>query len=127
MKASSPSERSRYSNMITILLVDDDLLYRRAIKRAILSWGWRVKEAGDGVEAIELIKETDLVLSDIDMPNMNGIELSIKIKSSNPNFPVLLMSGGYTDIGDIRDFLPKPSKIELIKFKIEEMINSRRK
>ena len=116
--------------MITILLVDDDQLYRRAIRRVFVSWGWIVKEAEDGVEAMKIVEfndKLDIVISDLDMPNMNGIELRLKLKSNNPKIPFLLMSGGYTRIGDIKDFIPKPSEVNIIRKKVEEMINAIKK
>lgn len=94
------------------------------MKRVFLSWGWNVKEAENGFEAMNLINGVNLVLSDLNMPEMDGIELNRKLKSTNKNIPFLLMSGGTDSRGEIKDFLPKPSDVKLIRKKIEEMLTS---
>jgi two-component system, cell cycle sensor histidine kinase and response regulator CckA len=59
--------------------------------------GFKVYEASHGAEALDLLREgmaaVDVVVSDIVMPNLNGVELLLQLKSSHPELPVILMSG----------------------------------
>lgn len=63
--------------MVSILAVDDSASMRQMVSFTLKGAGYDVKEASDGVEALEIAKGNtfDLVLTDVNMPNMNGIEL----------------------------------------------------
>lgn len=82
-----------------VLIVDDSAAIRkilqRVLKQADIPVG-QVLEAGDGVEALELLKNqtVGLVLSDINMPNMDGIQLLAKLKASEAtkNVPVVMVT-----------------------------------
>jgi DNA-binding response OmpR family regulator len=82
--------------MAIILLVDDDAALRRAIGRALHKAGHEVLEAPDGVEAMRLVKATppDIVLTDINMPEMDGIEIVLELGKSGRSVPIVAMSGG---------------------------------
>ena len=79
-----------------MLLVDDNAAVRSGLRRAIeLKTTFEVVgEAGDGVEAIELVREldVDIVLMDVRMPVMDGVEATAVIKSENPEIYVLAVS-----------------------------------
>jgi len=68
--------------MTRILAVDDSLTIRSMVKTILENEGFEVVSANDGVEAMEIAREQtfDLVLSDINMPNMNGISLVSKLR-----------------------------------------------
>lgn len=80
--------------MKKILLVDDEesihLLYREELEDE----GYEVHSAMSGEEAMKILKtlSPDLIILDINMPGMNGIEALRKIKENNPNLPVILSS-----------------------------------
>jgi two-component system, cell cycle sensor histidine kinase and response regulator CckA len=77
----------------TVLVVEDQAEVRSVLARVLCSEGYRVLEASDGVEAMEVITaehEIDLVLSDIVMPRMDGMQLAKNLASSTP---ILLMTG----------------------------------
>jgi len=76
-----------YLNEVTILYVEDELETQEVIKEILEDTCKEVFVASDGVEGLEVYKEKkpDIVLSDIVMPNMNGIEMCEKIKELNPN------------------------------------------
>lgn len=82
--------------MIKILLVDDHLLVRQGIKKILeLEEDFQVvEEADNGVEALEKLKQSnpDVVLLDINMPEMNGIETLRKIKSMDENQKVIMLT-----------------------------------
>jgi EAL domain-containing protein (putative c-di-GMP-specific phosphodiesterase class I) len=77
-----------------ILLVDDEQALLRVLGRALTAAGFEVSFAGDGREAIEVFErqEFDLVISDITMPGMNGIELLRAVRRRNIDIPVVLMT-----------------------------------
>jgi two-component system response regulator FlrC len=78
-----------------ILVVEDDAPSSRAIALALKTAGHEVMNAGDGTEALELLAKHDveLVITDVVMPNQNGMDLKITIRSKWPQMPVILMSG----------------------------------
>ena len=83
--------------MQQILVVDDEAMVRRFASRILAEGGYGVVEAGDGAEALELVvRESlplDLVLSDIMMPRLSGVELLQHLSVVAPGLPVVLMSG----------------------------------
>ena len=79
------------------LVVDDEPVIRQFAARVLAEDGFGVHEASDGAEALELIRaglaDLDVVLSDIVMPRMNGVQLLQSLSTLRPDLPVLLMSG----------------------------------
>lgn len=106
--------------MLTLLLVDDERITRQGICNTI---GWEelgigeVFQAANGKEALELFERhlPDIVMSDVKMPVMDGIQLAKEIKRKRPNTPVIFMSG-YSDVGYLKaavqesavDYILKP-------------------
>jgi CheY-like chemotaxis protein len=80
---------------IKVLVVDDELIARIANKMILEELNYKVSLANDGLEALELIKENpfDLILLDINMPKMSGIELTKVIRSSEDVFKEILIIG----------------------------------
>ncbi len=80
-----------------VLVVDDEPAVRRFAARALKEEGYAVHEARDGVEALDLIRAQgdfmDVVVSDIVMPRLTGVELLQTLAADNPEIPVILMSG----------------------------------
>ncbi len=83
-----------------ILLVDDDQSVRQFVKWLLHEEGFQTIEAGDGIEAFNLIeefgKDIALLLTDIKMPRMDGVSLAESVRELFPRMPILLMSG-YAD------------------------------
>ena len=83
--------------MKSIIVVDDDAAVRRIASRILSEEGFRVLEASDGDEAIRLAErfapDIGLVVTDIVMPRLNGIELLERLSRIHPALPVVLMSG----------------------------------
>ncbi|GGF70340.1 sigma-54-dependent transcriptional regulator [Wenyingzhuangia marina] len=83
--------------MSKILLIEDEAAIRRVLKRIIADENntYDVEEAEDGIIGLELIKEHDydLILCDIKMPKMDGVEVLQKIKELKPEIPVIMISG----------------------------------
>ena len=80
-----------------VLVVDDEPTVRRIARRALLEGGFEVIEAADGAEALDLVDgSTDplgVVVSDIVMPKLNGVQLLQRLSITHPELPVILMSG----------------------------------
>ena len=83
--------------MSKILIVEDEAAIRRVLKKIISEENdtYQVEEAEDGLEGIELIKNNDydLVLCDIKMPKMDGVEVLEKAKKIKPETPIVMISG----------------------------------
>jgi PAS domain S-box-containing protein len=81
----------------TVLLVEDEIAVRRMLREALSGAGFRVFEAGNGSEAIELwgssVAEVDLLVTDVVMPLMNGLKLADELRRRRPDLKVLFMSG----------------------------------
>ena len=120
------------SSEMNLLLVEDDALIRTQIKKLLLKFFYNVDEAEDGVVALALYKkrEYDIVLTDITMPNMNGVDLSKAIKDINKEQTLLVLSAEsqvsrfveLINIG-IDGFIPKPLRVEQM---LEILVNKAR-
>jgi len=124
--------------MNVVLIVDDEKSLRRLLKEALTEETLEVYTAADGKEALQLVDELrpDLVLLDLILPDMNGIQVLKKIKKKYPEVLIIIM----TAFGEIRsaveamrnqayDYLTKPFDIEDLKLTIGralEQINVRR-
>jgi two-component system chemotaxis response regulator CheY len=80
-----------------VIVIDDSLTVRQQVGRALRQAGFDVIEATDGDEGVELIEKTQdaaMVICDVNMPRMNGLDLldAIKKNGSNPNLPVLMLT-----------------------------------
>lgn len=80
-----------------VLLIDDDLESLRQMKVAFVNAGYEVETAPDGQAGLARFVErpTDLVVTDIIMPNREGIETIVAVKKARPSVKLLAVSGGY--------------------------------
>jgi DNA-binding response OmpR family regulator len=94
--------------MASVLIVDDQDMVRRTLRLALESEGLDVREAGDGDEALRLYRKTpaDVVITDIVMPNKEGIETIFELRRSSPKVKIIAMSGR-----DTVDFLDMARKL----------------
>ena len=92
-------------NTLSLLIVDDDELILKVLALGFEKCGFKVSTAENGSDAWDLFKSehTDLVLSEICMPGLNGKELSRMIRNESPNTKITLMTGG--DADDIKELL----------------------
>jgi len=114
-----------------ILVVDDEQNIRRMLVRVLSSEGYTIKEAANGLEALKKLEgeNCSLVLLDLKMPGLNGIETLRKIKEYDPNLPVIMMSA-YGSIAEAveamklgaLDYLIKPFDIEELKIIVKRAI-----
>ena len=89
--------------MTKILLAKDEERVRALLKGVLESNGYEVQEASSGKEALQSYARSppDLILTDLVMPDMEGIELITKIRKSDPNLKIIAMSGSnYLDVAE---------------------------
>jgi DNA-binding NtrC family response regulator len=100
-----------------ILVVDDEETMREVFEMRLQGWGFDVRTAGDGHAAAELAQsyDPDIVISDVVMPELSGLDLLRSLKADRPNRPVVLMTAqGSIDLAveamkqGARDFVTKP-------------------
>ena len=91
--------------MARILVVDDEAMLRGVVRKMLERNGHEVSDAADGVLGMEAYRRqpTDIVLTDIVMPNKDGIQLIIELKKEFPTVRLIAMSGGART--SERDFL----------------------
>ncbi|MCA2488423.1 MULTISPECIES: response regulator [Vibrio] len=104
-------------NQKLIMLVDDDPIFRKVTNAYLESQGFKVVEAGNGLEALQQLRECqpDLILCDLSMPVLDGIEFVEEVSLEYPYMPLIVVSGTdeMSDVAKalrfgIKDFLPKP-------------------
>ncbi|MCW5619631.1 MAG: fused response regulator/phosphatase [Burkholderiales bacterium] len=120
---------SHLAGSLDILLVDDSPAERTQLEAFLLAKGHRVRSAGQGEEALALFDEerTDIVLMDVMMPVMDGIEATRRIKARCKRWvPVILLSGLTADTDTVRgleagadDYLSKPLHLPLLNVKLQ--------
>ena len=86
--------------MAIVLIVDDDPLMRRMVARILAGAAHQVYEAGDGDEGLEAFRahEPAIVITDILMPNKEGIETIKEMRRARPSVRILAMSGGGSQV-----------------------------
>ncbi len=101
--------------MARILLIDDDPSIRAIFKRYLEAHGYEVDEAADGNAGLSSIAgcAPDLVVTDVMMPEKDGLEVVMELRKSNPDLPVIAISGGMR-IAPM-DFLPTIKKFGACK------------
>ena len=117
---------------VKILVVDDDHGHRETLKALLSEWKFTVAGAPDGESAVALVKEAsfDLVLMDVRMKGINGIEAMADIKAYNPAIPVLIMTA-YSDVQNAvasikagaYDYLTKPLDFDELKLTLDRVLD----
>jgi DNA-binding NtrC family response regulator len=128
----SPAASARAGSAAVVLVVDDETAVRRFPCRVLDRAGYGILEATDGAQALELIRsrggQLEAVVSDIVMPNMNGVELMQALALSQPDLPVILMSGyataALTELGIATpcSILPKPFSADRLLAEVSRCI-----
>ena len=82
--------------MENILIIDDETPIRSMVRLILERAGYTVREAQDGIEGIRVFRETpaDLIITDLIMPNKDGIGMIIELKKDFPELKIIAMSGG---------------------------------
>ena len=115
-----------------ILLIEDDEILRITISDSLKKMGWPVTAAEDGQEGLNLIKKNnfDIVISDIRLPKINGIDVLKEVKNYYPNTEVIMITafGNIEDaVGIIKfgayDYITKPFHTDDLIFRIKKIID----
>ena len=111
----------------SVLVVDDEELLRRYVARVIADEGYRVSVAGDGLGALALfdtaIPPIDLVITDVLMPGMDGVELASRLAIRAPAPQVLFVTGGH-GLSDLPGpVLWKPFQAEDLRETVHRLLN----
>lgn len=120
---------------IKLLLVDDEEEFRLATGRALARRGFQVSEADSGERALESIRASrpDVVVLDLCMDGMDGIETLTELRKESPDLPVIILTGhgGLDDaVAGIKlavvDFLQKPVAVERLASHVRRLLSGRR-
>jgi signal transduction histidine kinase len=132
---SMPAAGASVGGTETLLLVEDQPQLRLLTSRILSGYGYKVLEAADGMEALRICEQNDgliqLVLTDVVMPGVTGIELGKRLKELNPVLKIVYMSG-YTDDVILRQgtlepgaaYLEKPFTPEGLAGKVREVLSA---
>ncbi len=105
-----PPQRS-----VTILIVEDDGNLRNLLHRTLEGVGFSVFSAGDGAEALRLCQQhggtIDLMVSDIVMPRLNGLQLSEQVRSAYPDVKFLFITGFADEFSELRELIKNGATI----------------
>lgn len=118
----------------TILLVDDEKVLRSLGQEILIENGYTVLLASNGIEAIQLYKKQEgninLVILDMIMPKMDGLETYKRLKEINPSLKILITSGYSHDsqkykefLNGIDGFLKKPYKIDTLTKEVRAILD----
>ncbi len=119
----------------SILIVDDELLIRDLLYDFFVSQGWQPSMADNGQKALDILaeKDIDLVLTDIRMPELDGLELTTEMKEHYPNIPVIIMTA-YPSVDSavqalrnkVADYITKPFNINQLFKSVMSQIESKK-
>ena len=112
----------------TILVVDDDAEVREVVAEYLIDSGHRVLQAAGGVEALRVLgraPDVDLVITDVRMPDISGIDLAERITREIPSPRVILISGYYVPQQVNRRVLRKPFRMQELEAAIRAELASR--
>jgi CheY-like chemotaxis protein len=111
------------------LVVDDDPMVRRFISAVLRTSGFEVLEAADATEAMVVFQagesSLDLVITDVEMPEMNGCELARMLLATHPHLPILLVSGAHSEPPEPFPFLQKPFTPDRLRDTLQKMLGAR--
>ena len=122
------------SERLSIMVVDDDLAHRTMLRSLLSGWGYQVIEADDGQTAIDLVSERafDLILMDVRMVKVSGLEALAVIKKYNPSIPIIIItahSSVETAVEAMKkgayDYLTKPLDFDELRLNLQRAIDHR--
>jgi two-component system cell cycle sensor histidine kinase/response regulator CckA len=119
-----------HNSQLTIILAEDDGPLRKFVSAVLTKGGYNLIIAGDGKEALQKARDFDgiihLLLSDVEMPGMTGIELAIQLNQERPDTKILMISGldsGMLVLNNGWQFLPKPFMADMLRDRIRDFLS----
>lgn len=123
------------SDHLNVLIVDDDVEVSRILQEILQEGGYETTTAGNGWEGMEKLKggRFDVIISDIRMPKMDGMEFLRRVKEHDPALPVVMLTG-YPELevairamkGGAADFISKPFTPDQVRQSLEELLKNKR-
>src|SRR5580700_9587427 len=117
----------------SVLVIEDEEKQRRVVGLHLSSAGFDVKAAGSAEEGLKLAGDVDLILTDLKLPGMSGLELLEKLRAQNWGAPVIVMSAFGTVENAVEamkkgavDFLPKPFSLDHLNVVVEKALEVRK-
>src|SRR3954462_7247127 len=118
---------------MTILVVDDDQAVRESLRRALTLQGYEVELAGDGEEALFKLRShpnaTDLLVVDVLMPRLDGLELTRRLRSDGSELPILMLTARDQVADRVEgleagadDYLVKPFALEQLVARVRALL-----
>lgn len=121
--------------LVSLLVIDDEEIIRVLLKEILTEDGYQVTTAQDGLEGVELLKQNryDLIISDMVMPGMNGIEVLQEAFKVDPEYAVVMITG-YPSVETAvklvnlgaSDYITKPFNVDLIKVTVAKVLELKR-
>ena len=115
----------------TILLVDDDALMRRSLAFHMEQAGYKVHTAANAEDAISLVQRTppDLVILDIGLPGMDGLEALRELRQATQNLPVVFLTGRRREFDEVLglelgadDYITKPFDVDVVLARVKAVL-----
>ena len=120
---------------IKVLLIDDEVAFVNTLAQRLIIRDIKVNTAYDGEQALSklLTEKTDVIILDLNMPGMHGMEVLREIKKAHPDIQVIVLTGHGTDKDEDEvkrfggfGFLKKPVDIETLERKIKAAVKEKR-
>ena len=117
--------------MASLLIVDDDLRIPIMLTELLKTEGYRCVSVANGIHALEWLKQDvfDVIITDLRMPEMDGMELLRNVKTRKPSIPVIMITAYASDLTAIEavklgvfDYLAKPFKVKELIASIERAL-----
>ena len=119
----------------SILVVDDEVLIQTLLTEILTAEGYKTTTAGDGQEAVDLLERAsfDLIITDLIMPRLDGVQVLRAAKRADPDYPVIMITG-YPSADGVRkmirlgaaDYVVKPFNVDLVKVTVAKVLELRR-
>lgn len=123
------------NDLVSLLVIDDEEIIRVLLTEILTDVGYQVTTAQDGIEGVELLKQNryDLIISDMVMPGMNGIEVLQEAFKVDPEYAVVMITG-YPSVETAvklvnlgaSDYITKPFNVDLIKVTVAKVLEMKR-
>jgi PAS domain S-box-containing protein len=133
----SQNNKGKNIKELNVLLVEDNAMNQILAKKVLSDWGWKIDVSKNGIEAIEKLKDKsfDIVLMDIQMPEMDGYEATLHIRNKFPapkcNIPIMAMTAHVMPTEEekcykagMNGYISKPFDTETLYSKIESILES---
>ena len=118
-----------------ILVADDEVVIRALLTEILAEEGYEVTTAEDGKQAVDLLQleRFDLIIADLVMPGLNGVEVLMAAKRIDPQYPVIIITGYPSVNTAVRlvklgatDYITKPFNVDLIKVTVAKVLEMRK-